>query len=232
MDGKLKEIRDWLDVAFKIVLAITGVFIGMYFSHQKQQNDDIQLIVDLSTSPDAKKQAMGLAIVRTYLREGRVPQEVALSLLDYASQSGDAVYQAAINGAVASAATEQPKLAEALSKSNEKLPARIYFHIRAEDDRATAKIIEMKITETPLPSGSPLVVPGIQLLKGAQTKSLLKCFKKAECETLGPTLVERFLQGGEKVELSDLSREYEQSTAIRPNHFEVWFAEGLKDRVK
>lgn len=232
MDGKLKEFRDWVDVAFKIVLAISGILIGWYFSHQKQQNDDIQLIVDLSTSPDAQKRAMGSAIVKTYLRDGRIPQEIVVSLADYAAQTGDDVYRAAVNGAVVAAAAQQPKLALALKKSSEESPARIYLHIRAEDDRATAKGIGMKAAEALSSKGSFMVIPGIEFVKGAQTKTLLKCFKKAECAILGPTLVEGLKAAGENVELVDLSREYEDSTAIRPKHFEVWFAEGLKNRTK
>lgn len=30
------EIRDWVDVIFKTILALAGVYVGYYFSHQKQ----------------------------------------------------------------------------------------------------------------------------------------------------------------------------------------------------
>ena len=46
----MKDIRDLVDVVFKVVLAVVGIIIGYCFSFQKQQNDDIKLLVDMAIS--------------------------------------------------------------------------------------------------------------------------------------------------------------------------------------
>src|SRR4051794_3590265 len=36
--GPMKEVRDWVDVVFKVVLAVVGIVVGYYFSFQKWQD--------------------------------------------------------------------------------------------------------------------------------------------------------------------------------------------------
>jgi hypothetical protein len=104
---------------------------------------------------------------------------------------------------------------------------RIYFHIRKDEDRGAAAMLERELETSAAPDSTPIVVPGIEHVAGAQSKSILKCFKKAECEALGPFLVKLIQDAGTVIELSDQSATYEKSTAMRPRHFEAWFAAGF-----
>ena len=48
-----------------------------------------------------------------------------------------------------------------------------------------------------------------------------------ECDGYGSPLVKLFQDRNVTLKLTDLSRVYAGSTAIRPNHFEVWFAKNI-----
>src|SRR5262249_39662925 len=123
---------------------------------------------------------------------------------------------------------ERPAVRQALAKAADALPIRIYFHIRDNGDRSAAEDVGRSVASLAAPAGNSIVVPGVQFIPGQQTESLLKCFKQAECAPLGPTLVKLFADTNVQVKLSPQSG-FETSDAIRPNHFEAWFAPGLKD---
>ena len=224
----MKDLRDWVDVMVKVVLALAGVVVGYYFSFQKQQNDDIKLIVDLATAQESEKRIMGASIAQAYFSQKRIPQELYLAVFSYANNSGDQQFQALVNAGATASSKDQPAVRQALTRATEALPVRIYFHIREAGDRDAARNLERQIESSAAPGGGLIVVPGIELVAGVQTKSLLKCFKKAECAALGPPLVKLFGDNGIPIDLSDQSAAHELSGSIRPNHFEAWFAPGLR----
>ena len=225
----MKDLRDWVDVAFKIVLAGVGVVVGYFFSFQKQQNDDIKLIVELATDKETAKRVMAASIAEAYFRQNRIPEALYVAVFRYANSiSDDKDLQRAVNSAVGAATKDDKSLQNAVTKASSSLPVRIYFHIRQDADRVSAKALGEKIASANIPSGNSIIIPGVELVTGQQSKSTLRCFKKIECQTLGPQLVQAFKDNGSPVELEDLSSRYEASTSIRPNHFEAWFAPGLK----
>ncbi len=224
----MKDLRDWIDVIFKVVLALVGMAVGYYFSFQKQQNDDIKLIVEMATAQESAKRIMGASIAREYFSQKRIPQEVYLAVFSYANNSGDQKLQAVVNTGAAVTSKEKPNIRQALAKASDALPVRIYFHIRQAPDREAAQTLEKIIESSVSPVDNAIVVPGIELVTGTQTMSLLKCFKKNECETLGPRLVQIFQENNVQIQLSDQSAVYEQSASIRPNHFEAWFKPGIR----
>ena len=222
----LKDLRDWVDVAFKVVLAATGVVVGYFFSFQKQQNEDIRLVVDMATAAEEPKRIMAGSIAKAYYEQNRIPQDFYVAVFDYANRSQDAALTASVNSGVGASAKTSDALRRAVTQATAALPARIYFHIRDEGDRSRAKALQEKIAGTE-PGAQPIIVPGIELVPGQQRSSELRCFKKSECETLGPRLIERFKEAGAAVELRNLSERYETSGTIRPNHFEAWLARGI-----
>lgn len=224
----MKELRDWIDILFKVVLAVIGVIVGYYFSFQKQQNDDIKLIVELATAEDGAKRIMGASIAQSYFQQNRIPEALYLAVYKYANNTHDQQLRAVVNAGAAAASKGQPNLRQALDRAADALPVRIYFHIRKGIDRDAAETLKKTIESSVTPGGGQIIVPGIQLVAGNQTKSLLKCFRKTECDALGKPLVDLFKDNGIPVELSDQSTIYGQSTSIRPNHFEAWFAPGLR----
>ncbi len=224
----MKEFRDWLDVLAKVVLAIAGVVVGYYFSFQKQQNDDIKLIVDMATSTESAKRIMGASIAQTYVQQKRIPQDFFVAVFQYANSTDDQHLRDVVNTGAAAASQDQPTLQQALTRASDALPVRIYFHIRQEEDRPAAQTLEKTIEASVTKQGRAIVVPGIERVPGTQAKSVLKCFKKAECDAFGAQLVELFKSENVPIELSDQSAAYENSSSIRPNHFEAWFAPGLR----
>lgn len=219
----MKEIRDWVDVAFKIVLAVVGVVVGYYFSFQKQQNDDIKLIVEMTTSTEASKRILGASIAEAYLMQERIPQAVYIAVFSYANNSDDQNLRTVVNAGASASSSNDQGLQKALTQASASLPVRIYFHITRPEDRSAAAAIEHSIEGMQAPEGTSIIVPGIEYVSTRSTKSILKCFRQAECEKLGPQLLEMFKQSNVTIELSNQSARYENSTAIRPNHFEAWF---------
>jgi len=225
---RIKELRDWIDVIFKVVLAATGVIVGYYFSYQKQQNEDIKLVVDLATAPEPAKRLLSVSIAQNYAEQGRIPKDIFVSLFSYGNSGDDPKLRAAVNNAATAVAAAKPEVREALATATTNLPVRIYFHIRQLSDRPRALEVEKLIESSTLQSGgNALVVPGVQYVPGESKFSVLKCFRKIECETIGKALVALFEANNVAIELSDQSASYAQSTSIRPNHFEAWFADGL-----
>lgn len=171
---------------------------------------------------------MGASIARSYQQQGRIPDEVFVALFSYANNLGDSKLQAVVNADAAAASEEKPAVKQALTQAARALPIRIYFDIRQEGDRLAAETLGKAIASSPLAGGNQLVVPGVELVAGVQKTSLLRCFRKTECEGLGPQIVKLFTDHDVAITLSPQSAFFEKSTAMRPNHFEAWFAPGLK----
>jgi hypothetical protein len=223
----MNNFRDWVDIVFKVVLAVVGVIIGYYFSFEKQQNDDIKLVIDLSTDTGEAKRSMGVAIAEDYVQKKRIPESMLIVIYKYVNQGKDQNLQNQVNQAVSVLEAKDQTLQQAVVKANSTLPVRIYFHIRQEGDRDAAEKIEGIIQKETTKEGSSIVIPGIERVKGSQSESELRCFKKAECESLGEQLVSIFKKHKVNINIIDLSKTYETSNAIRPRHFEAWFASPL-----
>lgn len=168
---------------------------------------------------------MGASIAYTYQQQNRIPQEVYVAMVSYANNTSDKGLQSAVNSSAKEVAQQQPELSKAITKALQTLPARVYFHIRDEADRAGAEQLERTLENSSI-EGNSIIVPGIEKVTGPQKKSLLKCFKQTECDALGGKLVAFFQANGVAVELSNQSAVYPTSTGIRPNHFELWLAPG------
>jgi hypothetical protein len=219
----IKEVRDWVDILFKITVAIAGVVVGYYFSFQKQQNEDVRVVVDMVTSDQLTRRMMGASLALEYVQQKRIPDTLYASMVRYANVSGDVTLQTFVNTGAAAAAQNDSTLKSALVNATKGLPIRVYFHISRGEDRLSAQAIKDKVEAAPPTDGMQVIVPGIQLIQGATKESVLKCFKKAECASIGPSLQNLFAVNGVPIKLVDLSQTYEGSTAIRPNHFEAWF---------
>lgn len=219
----MKDVREWVDIGFKVILALIGAAFGYVFSYQKQQNDDIRLVMEMATSPEEPKRRFSAEVARVYYDQDRIPASIYAAIYSHVNNSNDTVLQAIVNTSVAATSRGDENLRQAVTKATRSLPIRVYFHIRQPSDRATATVIKEKVESTVIEDGS-VTVPGIQYIDGSQSKSILKCFRKDECSTIGPNLVRLFHQSGVELELVDLSQAYENSNAIRPKHFEAWFA--------
>lgn len=225
---------DKFDIGFKLFLAVVAAATGYVFSTQRQQNEDVKLVVELATSAEQAKSIAGLALAKVYAEEGRIPAAVYASMVTFAIVSPDAkVRQAASTGA-ATASTENAAIARDVGRALDVLPSdtfptRVYFHIAREGDRDAAKRLEAKLeARSAVIPDQTVTVPGIEMVgTNSPATNELRCFRKAECENLGKRLLAFFQKSGVTIALKDLSARYEQSSAIRRNHFELWLATGL-----
>lgn len=220
-----EEFRDWIDVIFKIVVAVTGAIVGYYFSFQRQQNEDIRLIVELSTSEREEQRQLGGALAVAFFADERIPEEFFTAVVNSAAIASDkALAQSIVAVAPAPSARgpESSGVQQAIAGARASLPIRIYFHIQQEKDRDAARQLEQTLEAISL-EGVEIIVPGIALRSGPP-QSQLRCFRKVECDQFGEPLKAIFDQEGWQVALRNLSDQYEGSTSIRPNHFEAWFA--------
>lgn len=104
---------------------------------------------------------------------------------------------------------------------------RIYIRIADEEQLSAARAFENRL-ELYEPKGVVLSVAGIELKKNSPSHGELRCFRAAECKGVGRQLVDKIngLLLEPQVKLTDLSGRYENSTEIRPQHYELWFAKG------
>ncbi|MCB1493047.1 MAG: hypothetical protein KDJ77_14825 [Rhodobiaceae bacterium] len=220
----MKEIRDWIDVGAKVMLAVVAAMIGYYFSFNKQQNDDIKLIVDMVSDNNAQKRILGAEVAKQYLDDKRIPDAIFVAIYRYANLGEEDGLRNAVNAAASESAKSDTDLGKALIAAEQSLPARVYFHIRSADTRQHYQDVESILSTKILTDGTSIIVPGIELVEGKQSQSELRCFRKSECETYGTELVSLLNDAGAQVALKDLSARYENAQNIRPKHFEAWFA--------
>ena len=98
---------------------------------------------------------------------------------------------------------------------------RVYIHIVREDQRDKAREVEDFLESL---DSKKLVVPGIELVSTGPSTSELRFFRSGEKEEAEEILriVNIIVYD---LRLRDLSRRYENSRAIRPGHYEIWFGE-------
>jgi len=109
-----------------------------------------------------------------------------------------------------------PKPTKAISA----MPSRVYIHVASASDKTEAAGIK-KILE-----GSSFSVPGIQVVDASPRKSEFRYFRKREKEFAVDAL--NSIQSEAEIVLRYIPG-YENSSAIRDRHFEIWFS---KDAFK
>lgn len=171
----------------------------------------------------ARKQAL-----ETEIRQMQVQRAYLAFTLDSLARQVDELSQTLQGGGNEPAQRELSSLKAGLSQAqalatvpdSATIPARLYIHIRDEQQRPAAKRAGEQV------KAAGFVVPGIERMvdKGPQVTEL-RYFRKAD-EAEAKRLQTVLQRAGVAVRLSDLSASYENSKSIRPGHFELWFAPG------
>jgi hypothetical protein len=213
-----------VDILFKVALALIAAYTSYQFGAFRQQNDDAKLVVDLAFAQEPRTAMAGVVLAGTYLKSGRIPPDLYTSIVASANSNGDPQLRDTANNGATEIASSNRVVAKKLTQVLATLPVRVYFQISREADRARAKQTEDLLqNHGPTFNSQSVVVPGIQFVKQARTKTEVRCFKTAECNDFGSKLV-TFLAGvGISSALVDLSDRYGNSESIRPYHFEIWF---------
>lgn len=101
--------------------------------------------------------------------------------------------------------------------ASEKLPARIYFHIQNNDQRAGAAEVASKLSQD-----TNIVVPGIQKVDEATSANEIRYFKLADAVE-AEELSKQLSKYGVKTVTKYLSG-YESPEKLRPRHYELWLS--------
>lgn len=231
----METFLKWIDVLAKTAIAMAAAWASYQFSSLKQQNDDIQLIVDLMYSDNELKSMTGVQMLDAYQREGRIPARLygVFVTTAGATSKSDAIRQAAQTSAAAAVQTDTAVAAQ-VQRTVNNLPARIYVHISHQEDRDRAQAVANELqnevlnpskgSESDATAPLKINVPGIEFIDTQIAQTQVRCFRIVECQSFGPPLVEMLSKLGVRAELVDLSDTYENSRTIRQNHFEIWFS--------
>lgn len=222
----MAEKKNWVEI-FLLPLVIAGVgTFGTYFITQQQEaNAQVNAASDrqiAKDNADSDRQIKILEIFSDKITHRDENQRLlALELLrvlddDLAGKLASAVAKAEKEGSsVRKVAT---KLAD-VTKARIELRPRIYMHVRSNAERMAAKAVERLLEK------NNWIVPGIERVGVKAPKvSLLKYFKKAD-ETMAKQILSSLTKANYNISLKYISG-YEDSKAIRPMHFEIWFASG------
>ena len=227
----MKGLRDWIDVVFKLL--ITGMigFGTWYLTSEKQgleaahtekvqQNDDVRLVVDMLATDDAVHRTMALSIAKAYA-VSRIPAELFEAVNAYVSSKNNRV-EAQQTYAVVAQVQSSIAGTQAVQKANDSLPIRIYIQYQRLEDKAGVEAIRQKLNTQAV--GTKTINVPIEYVATTISAPVLKCFRQTECDTFGKTVVDKLKLAGapENLQLQP-TLSSENSTTIRPNHFEAWF---------
>ncbi|MDQ1636830.1 MAG: hypothetical protein QOF62_169 [Pyrinomonadaceae bacterium] len=229
----MSDSRDsWskVDIVAGVLTPILIFAFGVMYGSRQQKADEAQksadrvasLVKDLN-SDKPKEQLMAIVLLRREkqkhpeevpdeLLAGAVPALVNIAVNDrnaeVSKQAQQFVTEVTANG--------DPALAASVKSSVENLPARVYIHIRDEKQRDAARQIEGKLEE------KDLNVPGIERLDTGPNTTELRFFRRDDegevneivnlLNSLNVDAKAKYVEG------------YENSKAMRPKHYELWFS--------
>jgi len=225
----MSERKSWIEVGLMpLVVAVVGIVGAHLITRQQEENartlSDAQLssarelaaadrqvkileiFAEKVTSPDQGERMLALRLLRSV--DGDLAQKLATAVLE-----GEPVE------------SEVRKVADEIAQegaARARLLPRIYVHIRSEANRLAARSVGEDLRV------QGYVVPGVERLVGTGPRySQLRYFRQTDKQeaikivdllrTLGVTVDLQYIQG------------YEESDAVRPRHYELWFAAGEPD---
>lgn len=214
-----------VDIFFKIALAAIAAYISYQFGAFKQQNEDIKLVVELAFAKEDRTAAAGVSLATHYFAQKRIPEEFYKSIFESIGTNGNKALVLAASSSANGIVQTNPEVAQQVATASNALPARVFFQISREVDRAKARTIEEALEARAVaPSPQAVFVPGIEFVNTPIRQTEVRCFKKEECEALGNGLVEFLKENAIPAKLKDMSGTYGNSKKILPNTFEVWFS--------
>jgi hypothetical protein len=229
---RIKGLRDWIDVVFKLLITGMVGFGTWYLTSQKQgfeaahtekvqQNDDVRLVVDMLATDDAVHRTMALSIAKAYA-VSRIPAELFEAVNAYVSSKNNRIEAQQTNAVIAQVQTSTAGT-QVVRKANDSLPIRIYIQYQRIEDKAGIEAIRQKLNSQAVGTKT-INVPPIEHVATTISAPVLKCFRQSECDAFGKTLVDKLKAAGAPANLQlQPTPGSENSTTIRPNHFEAWF---------
>lgn len=211
----MPERKRWIEIILMpLVVAAVGI-VGTYLITGQQDKNTRE-----RAAADRQIKILEIFSQKITSRD-KAERELALRLLtvvdgDLAARLANAVFQTEPRqSAIRKVASEVAEEATARARS---LP-RVYIHIRKEDDRSAAQSVAEK-----LKTGG-FVVPGIErLAEIGPSSSELRYFRKDD--KFGANHIVELLHSEGVIANLKYVAGYEGSQAIKPGHYELWFAPG------
>ncbi len=231
-ETRTRDLWDKIDILAKIATPIVLFAMGTAYNLHQSKIAESQKVADRVTSlvkslssdkVDERKAALALLKYEQAKDPNAVPEEllsIALPALVHIAKTDS-------NAEVALAAQKLAKdvvgntgvdLAADVKSQVDQEQARVYMHIRSENQRNTAKVILDKLDR------KGLNMPGIELVNvGPTNQTELRFFRKSEeaeaneitsflKEMNVPNAVAKYVPG------------FENSTSLRSRHYEIWFS--------
>ena len=233
----MSEPRDFwskVDITLKaisgIAIPLSVFWIGHQHSIQQEQaatsKRQVELVNSLLgpiTSENARQRELAIKVAGYLAAKNELPLELVPAMISLAQTDPESKTAQAASDALAQVETSSPQLRKNIDQAFRSGPARIYVHIRDADQRSSASKLSSNVTSA---LGGDFIVPGIQQVVGPRT-SELRYFHKAEKEE-AEKIRNEFEKFNIKLKLQDLSPDYEDSTKIRPRHYELWLGTDFK----
>ena len=231
-ETRTRDLWDKVDIVAKIMTPIVLFALGTLYNLHQNRITESQKVADRVTSlvkslssdkVDERKAALALLKYERSKNPNQVPDE----LLSIALPALVQIAKTDPNAEVAQAAQTLAKdvvgntgvdLAEDVKNQVDKEQARIYMHIRDEDQRSTAKVIQERLAR------KGFSMPGIERVNNVPaTQTEVRFFRQSDEGEAGE--IANFLK---ELNVSNAAAKYfpgyENSTALRSRHFEIWFS--------
>jgi hypothetical protein len=229
--GSGSSVRGWIDIALKTLIAVLAFLGTSYLSSQKQfedallasqhqSNEDVRLVVEL-VGGDTAHRAIGIAIAKAYAGK-RIPIEVLDAVNAYAISNSTRTEAEQIN-TTAGQVRENPEVIKATQAKIIMPNLRIYIQYSRQADDDAVALMRQSLGRMTV-EDKQVIVPPPELVKTVIQAPVLKCFRKIECGDLATSLLSALKMAGAPSDTKLVLIEgNENSTVIRPNHFEAWF---------
>lgn len=184
----------------------------------KAQAERLTELIQHLSSDNQKEQQIAVEVANYLAEKKQLPDVLVPTLTRIATQSEHSETAQAATQAVIRVSQQDKNTAQAVQEAFSNVSPRIYFHISKNEQLLKAREIRTKLESAMKDIG--LVVPGIELKPGPKDTEL-RYFKSAEKEE-AQSIAKALSQLGITAKLTDLSKRYENSTGIRPRHYELW----------
>lgn len=208
-----------------VPVAIFGA--GYFISLADQENAKVHAqaerlteLIEYLSSDKTKEQQIAVEVANYLAEKKELPDVLVPTLTRIAMQSENSETAQAATQAVIRVAEQDKAAAQTVQEAFSNIPPRVYFHISQESQRDQARKVEIKLENAMESIG--LIVPGIELKPGPKV-SELRFFKSSERDE-AKAIADELSKINVVVKLTDLSKRYENSTNIRPRHYELWLA--------
>lgn len=231
-ETRTRDLWDKIDIMAKIMTPVVLFALGTLYNLHQNKITESQKVADRVTSlvkslssdkADERKAALALLKYERARNPNAVPDE----LLSIALPTLVQIAKTDPNAEIAQAAQKLAKdvvgntgvdLDADVKSQVDKDQARVYLHIRTENQRNTAKVILEKLDR------KGFATPGIELVNlGPGAQSEVRFFRKNEEAEANE--IANLLKG---MNVSDAVTKYypgfENSTSLRSRHYEIWFS--------